>query len=255
MNGHRFIAVISRTHVITGPPSAERGWSLYGAPGLQPTPISGKSTRPVKRKNKPNPLPPVATGCLRRSMVRRGSTVRVRQRASQNASKWPFLLPQTTRSGQAAAENLSPRSAPKFMSGTRYRLEQRAAGAQSTSVRGRGSIVLPSERLPRSARDGPFGNAGVSTLAQAAACRRTDSTRICERIPSIKSVVLILALAASTAALLPSSADALHRHSPACAASAVQYRTAKGCGVPKLASCLQIADFSRRASSLCTPNA
>jgi hypothetical protein len=26
------------------------------------------------------------------------------------------------------------------------------------------------------------------------------------------------------------------------------------CGVPKSASCLQIADFSRRASSVCTPH-
>jgi hypothetical protein len=34
-----------------------------------------------KPKNKPKPLPWVATGCVRRSMVRRGSTVRVRQRA------------------------------------------------------------------------------------------------------------------------------------------------------------------------------
>src|SRR5947207_12377895 len=43
---------------------------------------SGNSTGPRNRKNKLNPLPPAATGCLRRSMVRRGSTVRVRQRAS-----------------------------------------------------------------------------------------------------------------------------------------------------------------------------
>jgi len=33
-------------------------------------------------ENQRNPLPPVATGCIRSSMVRRGSTVRVRQRAS-----------------------------------------------------------------------------------------------------------------------------------------------------------------------------
>ena len=42
-------------------------------------------------------------------MVRRGSTVRVRQRASQKASKWPFLLPQAARRAEPAPENLSPR--------------------------------------------------------------------------------------------------------------------------------------------------
>jgi hypothetical protein len=35
--------------------------------------------------NKPKPLPLAATACLRRSMVRRGSTVRVRQRALAKA--------------------------------------------------------------------------------------------------------------------------------------------------------------------------
>ncbi len=48
------------------------GWSLYGAPWLQPVAIRRKS--PVRRRgeNKPEPLPSVATGCLGRSMVRRG---------------------------------------------------------------------------------------------------------------------------------------------------------------------------------------
>jgi hypothetical protein len=71
--------------LVRHPPSC--GWSLYGAPWLQPTAISGKSFRPANRKNRPNPLPPAATGCLRRSMVRRGSTVRVRQRALQKRRK------------------------------------------------------------------------------------------------------------------------------------------------------------------------
>jgi hypothetical protein len=57
------------------------GWSLYGAPWLQPVANSGKSTEHGNGGNTPKPLPWVATGCLRRSMVRRGSTVRVRQRA------------------------------------------------------------------------------------------------------------------------------------------------------------------------------
>jgi hypothetical protein len=67
-------------------------WSLYGAQWLQPVAIAGKSTAPRNRENKRNPLRPAATGCLRRSMVRRGSTVRVRQRASTRACKWPFFV-------------------------------------------------------------------------------------------------------------------------------------------------------------------
>src|SRR5205823_5061284 len=67
------------------------GWSLYGARWLQPVATTGKSRGPVNRKSKPNPLPPAATGCLRTSMVRRGSTVRVRQRASRNALQSPTL--------------------------------------------------------------------------------------------------------------------------------------------------------------------
>jgi predicted dithiol-disulfide oxidoreductase (DUF899 family) len=61
------------------------GWSLYGAPWLQPVAISGKSTERGSAENKPKPLPWAATSCLRRSMVRRGSTVRVRQRAPTKA--------------------------------------------------------------------------------------------------------------------------------------------------------------------------
>jgi hypothetical protein len=54
---------------------APRGWSLYGAPWLQPVAIAGKSTGPRNRENKRNPLPPAATGCLRSSMVSRASAV------------------------------------------------------------------------------------------------------------------------------------------------------------------------------------
>jgi hypothetical protein len=40
--------------------SSSRGWSLYGAPWLQPVAISSKSADPRNRKNKRNPLPPAA---------------------------------------------------------------------------------------------------------------------------------------------------------------------------------------------------
>ena len=45
------------------------------APWLQPVAISGKSTECGNGGNTPKPLPWVATGCLRRSMVSRASAV------------------------------------------------------------------------------------------------------------------------------------------------------------------------------------
>jgi PhnB protein len=57
------------------------GWSLYGAPWLQPVAINGKSTEPRNGENKPEPLPWVATSCDPDRMVRRRSPVRVRERA------------------------------------------------------------------------------------------------------------------------------------------------------------------------------
>ncbi len=52
------------------------------------------ATRPARETAKTSgiPLPPAATGCLRRSMVRRGSTVRVRQRASMKCLQIGTLL-------------------------------------------------------------------------------------------------------------------------------------------------------------------
>src|SRR5215211_7187221 len=67
------------------------GWSRYGAPWLQLVATGRKSDRRGNRKIKPTPLPPAATGCLRRSMVRRGSTVRVRQRAWKKALQMGML--------------------------------------------------------------------------------------------------------------------------------------------------------------------
>src|SRR6266550_4354997 len=80
----------SRTESTTEPGVAARpmfavGWSLYGAPWLQLVAISGKSDGRGRAENKPKPLPFVATGCREKYMVRRGSTVRVRQGALQKA--------------------------------------------------------------------------------------------------------------------------------------------------------------------------
>jgi hypothetical protein len=57
-------------------------WSTYGAQRSQPVAIGSKWNARERGSKRRKPLPWVATSCLRRSMVRRGSTVRVRQRAS-----------------------------------------------------------------------------------------------------------------------------------------------------------------------------
>jgi hypothetical protein len=57
---------------------------------MQPLAIRGKWKGPRNRENKRKPLPWFATGCVRRSMVRRVSTVRVRQRALQKPRTWGF---------------------------------------------------------------------------------------------------------------------------------------------------------------------
>ncbi len=48
---------------------------LYGAPWLQPVANGGKCPGRANRKNKRNPLPLAAAGCVRRSMVSRASAV------------------------------------------------------------------------------------------------------------------------------------------------------------------------------------
>ncbi|MBN2839635.1 MAG: hypothetical protein JXP37_01580, partial [Coriobacteriia bacterium] len=57
------------------------GWSLYGAQRSQPVATGSKRDGAENGSLKRKPLPSVATSCPTRSMVRRGSTVRVRQRA------------------------------------------------------------------------------------------------------------------------------------------------------------------------------
>jgi hypothetical protein len=60
-----------------------KGWSVYGAKRTQPLASGGKCGGLEKGSNKPKPLPRVATRRRGDRMVRRGSTVRVRQRASR----------------------------------------------------------------------------------------------------------------------------------------------------------------------------
>jgi hypothetical protein len=53
---------------------ANEEWSIYGAQRLQPVAIGGKWDARESGSDKRKPLPWVATSCLSRSMVRRGST-------------------------------------------------------------------------------------------------------------------------------------------------------------------------------------
>jgi hypothetical protein len=125
--------------VLLGPPDgAPEVWSVYGAERSQPVATGGRWDDLESGSDTRKPLPWVATSCPDPKMVRRGSTVRVRQRASQKASKWPFLLPRSSTCIARGSLNLSPRSVPSFGLVTDSRLEQTALGAQSTSVVGRG---------------------------------------------------------------------------------------------------------------------
>ena len=73
----------------------------------------------------------VAPRCLRRQMVRRGSTVRVRQRALQKPSKRALSL---RRDPLSSRESLSPRPVPSVPGGCRIWREQGPTAARSTSI-------------------------------------------------------------------------------------------------------------------------
>jgi hypothetical protein len=101
-----------------------RRWSLYGAQRAQPVATGGKAREPRDRKNKPNPLPPAATGCLRRSMVRR----RKREPGVLIAAArfLPTMLARFPRRSQGVLTNYSPTS----RAATNYSPTSRAAVAQ-----------------------------------------------------------------------------------------------------------------------------
>jgi hypothetical protein len=73
--------------------SGNKVWSLYGAPWLQPVATGRKSHHSTNGPNKPNPLSCVAASCGFKRTVRRGSAVRVRQRALQSPCKSAPFLP------------------------------------------------------------------------------------------------------------------------------------------------------------------
>jgi len=70
--------------VLLGPPDgAPEVWSVYGAERSQPVATGGRWDDLESGSDTRKPLPWVATSCPDPKMVRRGSTVRVRQRALQ----------------------------------------------------------------------------------------------------------------------------------------------------------------------------
>jgi catechol 2,3-dioxygenase-like lactoylglutathione lyase family enzyme len=78
--------------VLLGPPDgAPEVWSVYGAERSQPVATGGRWDDLESGSDTRKPLPWVATSCPDPKMVRRGSTVRVRQRALQERRK-PALV-------------------------------------------------------------------------------------------------------------------------------------------------------------------
>jgi hypothetical protein len=80
MAGHRFVQI----PFPIGDP-CELGWSTYGAERTPPRATERESGRRENASNRPNPLRSAAISCEHNEMVRRGSTVRVRQRALTKA--------------------------------------------------------------------------------------------------------------------------------------------------------------------------
>jgi hypothetical protein len=100
--------------------SDNRRWSPYGAPWMQPAASGGKCPGRERGGNKPKPLRRAATGCGKKPMVRRGSTVRVHQRALQNPAKSGILLSdlvQPSTSFVRRGSRVNGRSTPQRVAG------------------------------------------------------------------------------------------------------------------------------------------
>jgi Winged helix DNA-binding domain len=140
-------------------PRMERLWSPAGA-------TSGnqwQSPRRGKRQNKPNLLPSVASGCRGRQMVRRGSTVRVRQRALQKRRKsrvslqdWLAPAPVCGAYGAAygASRSRTPLSEALPVRGL-LRSDSTAKRARGARARERG-LACPGARIRSRGSAGPW---------------------------------------------------------------------------------------------------
>src|SRR6266511_3542925 len=79
--------------VLLGPPDGvPEVWSVYGAERSQPVATGGRWDDLESGSDTRKPLPWVATSCPDPKMVRRGSTVRVRQRALQKPRSRGFFV-------------------------------------------------------------------------------------------------------------------------------------------------------------------
>jgi hypothetical protein len=136
-------------------------WSLYGAPWLQPVATARKLDPLGNGDNNPKPLPSVATRCREERMVRRGSTVRVRQRALQKPRTWA-LLRSARLQGRQRAVGVEP-----FMelSGREGRSEKDEIGAAARSlsscIRRSRSALSDDAEVRRRLRDWPVGGLRV----------------------------------------------------------------------------------------------
>jgi hypothetical protein len=83
-----------------------KGWSLYGVQRSQPVATADKRGGAENGSNRRKPLPWVATACRVEPMVRRGSTVRVRQRALQNTRKFALSRPRPVAKDEEAHKEL-----------------------------------------------------------------------------------------------------------------------------------------------------
>jgi hypothetical protein len=124
------------------------GWSLYGAPWLQPVAISGKSRDRKNGGNKPKPLPSVATGCLRGSMVRR----RKREPGVLIAAArfLPTMLARFPRRSQGVLTNYSPTSRAAV---AQPRLQRRHVSPRRRGGRPSNEAAKGCKTFPVSVRD------------------------------------------------------------------------------------------------------
>jgi hypothetical protein len=154
------------------------GWSLYGAPLLQPVAISGKSAGPRNREKTRNPLPRAATGCVRSSMVRRRSPVRVRKRASQIGQQVAFLVASAAYTHRSIVTQSVPKICPQHLR-TGRRVES-GKGLQRPSCSAAAVVLETDVSERRRPRNVPAPKVDASTTARtliSAQCRAVGSSR------------------------------------------------------------------------------
>ena len=146
---------------------------------MQPVASGGKSSDRGSGRNKPNPLPPAATGCGAKCMVRRGSTVRVRQRALQKACtaaayRAEPLAPRSTCGGYGALYGAF-RSKTSSAARAESPLSQLSKAAEK-------SLISWSPSVPRSAcgSSAPILRSVHTSSASEASSRKTAVSVACD---------------------------------------------------------------------------